>query len=86
MEGAVGEAQEILSLVGSGAVDLGAVPPAYFPNELPLTGAPNALPLTFRKNEHALAIVSEMVETLPAVRAELKKNGVWPLFFHTHNT
>ena len=83
--GAGGKPEEILSLVGGGAVQLGAVPPAYFPNELPLVGAPNALPATFRKNEHAQIIVTELANKIPAVKTELSKAGVHPLFFHTLN-
>lgn len=83
--GAGGKPEEILELVGSGAVDLGAVPPAYFPNELPLLGAPNALPLTFEANEHAQIIITELAREVPAVRDELARAGVRPLFFHTLN-
>lgn len=84
--GAGGEASEILRLVGSGAVDMGAVPPAYFPNELPLTSAPNALPLTFQSNEAAVRVIEGIVAEVPQVREELAENNVWPLFFHTLNT
>lgn len=84
--GAGGESGEILRLVRSGAVDLGAVPPAFFPNELPLTGAPNALPLTFETNEAASRVMEGLVRDVPAIREELAANGLWPLFFHTLNT
>lgn len=84
--GSGGAPLEILELVGSGAVDLGAVPAAYFSNELPLIGAPNALPTIFRTNAGAVAIAEGLVENVPAVEAELKRNNVWPLFFHTLNT
>ena len=84
--GAGGAPLEIINLVGKGAVDMGAVPPAYFPNELPLTGAPNTLPLTFTRNEEAIRVINGLVAEVPAVREELKENNIWPLFFHTLNT
>lgn len=84
--GAGGAPLEILNLVGSGAVDLGAVPPAYFPNELPLTSAPNSLPLTFTSNAEALRVIDGLVHNVPAVQAELKRNKVWPLYFNTINS
>ena len=84
--GSGGAPLEILNLVGSGAVDLGAVPPAYFTNELPLTGAPNSLPLTFTTNEEALRVMNGLVENVEAVQEEMKNNKVWPLYFHTLNT
>ena len=83
--GSGGKPKEILSLVGSGAVELGATPPAYYPNELPLLSAPNNLPLTFTSNKDAFTIITELPKKIPAVAAELKRNGVVPLFFHTLN-
>ena len=84
--GSGGEPLEILKLVASGAVDMGAVPPSYFPNELPLTGAPNSLPLTFTTNEEASAVMEGLVKNVPAIQEELKRNNVWPLYFQTLNT
>ncbi len=84
--GAGGEPMEILRLVRSGAVDMGAVPPSYFPNELPLTSAPNALPLTFESNEAASRVIEGLVRDVPAIQDELRQNNIWPLFFHTLNT
>lgn len=83
--GAGGAPGEILRLVSSGAVDMGAVPPAYYPDDLPLTSAPNALPLTFRENQTAIDVINGIVEEVPEVREELRDNNVWPLFFHTLN-
>lgn len=84
--GAGGAPLEILNLVGSGAVPLGAVPPSYFSNELPLTSAPNSLPLTFTSNEEALRVMTGLVENVPAMQEELKANNIWPLYFSTLNT
>ncbi len=84
--GSGGKPLEILELVGSGAVDLGAVPPAYFSNELPLTGAPNALPTIFSEKRVAKELAESMVEEVAVVREELERNNVWPLYFNTLNT
>lgn len=83
--GAGGEPGEILRLVRRGAVDLGAVPPAYNPDDLPLTSAPNALPLGFRENETAIKVINGIIEEAPEVQQELRDNNVWPLYFHTLN-
>ena len=84
--GAAGGALEILGLVGSGAIDFGATPQAFYPNELPLTGAPNAVPMVFTDNRTAVAIQSELIAAVPAVQDELKRNNVRPLFFHSLNS
>jgi TRAP-type C4-dicarboxylate transport system substrate-binding protein len=84
--GAGGKPLEILRLVQTGAVDLGAVPPSYFPDDLPLSGAPNSLPLTFKTNEEASNVMEGLVKDVAAIQDELKKNNIWPLFFHTLNT
>lgn len=84
--GSGGKPLEILRLVQTGAVDLGAVPPSYFPDDLPLTGAPNSLPLTFKTNEEASAVMEGLVKDVAAIQNELKENNIWPLFFHTLNT
>lgn len=84
--GAGGQPMEIIRLVQTGAVDLGAVPPSYFPDDLPLSGAPNSLPLTFKTNENASQVMEGLVKDVTAIQDELKKNNIWPLFFHTLNT
>lgn len=84
--GSGGAPLEILKLVGAGAVDMGAVPAAYFPNELPLTSAPNSLPLSFKTNAEALRVINGLVAEVPAVQAELKRNNIRPLYFNTIST
>lgn len=83
--GSAGQPLEILGLVGSGAVDLGAVPQAFYANELPLIGAPNALPRVFRTREAAIAVSEGLVRENADVQAELRRNNVKPLFFHPMN-
>ncbi len=84
--GSIGKATEILKLVGNGVIDFGATPQAYFPNELPLIGAPNAVPSVFEQREAAVRVSQELVEQNPHVQAELEANNVHPLFFHALNS
>lgn len=81
----LGKANELLDLVASGAVDLAAVSPGYFPNKLPLAGATNSVMMQFPDNAAAAKITAEIVEKFPAVQDELKKANVYPIFFHSLN-
>lgn len=79
----LGKAKEILDLVSSGAVDLGATAQGYFPAELPLVGATNSVMLGFENHDEATRTTAEMVESLASMKAELKRNNVYPIFFHS---
>lgn len=81
----LGKANEVLDLVASGAVDLGATSPGYFPNKLPLVGATNSVMMQFGDNVSATMATAELVEKFPAVRDELKRADVYPIFFHSLN-
>src|SRR5690606_8156739 len=72
-------------LVASGAVDIGATSPGYFPNQLPLTGATNSVMMQFNTNRSATQTTFELVRKFPAVRKELEKANVYPVFFHSLN-
>lgn len=81
----LGKANEVLDLVASGAVDLGATSPGYFPNRLPLTGATNSVMMQFDSNEAATRATAELVQKFPAVQKELERANVYPIFFHSLN-
>lgn len=81
----LGKAAEILDLVGSGAVELGATAPGYFPSKLPLSGVTNALPLAFKSNRQAQIVTTELAEKMKSIRDEHQRNRVWPLFYHSIN-
>lgn len=83
--GSGGKPTEIVDLVGSGAVDFGATPPAYTPSKLPLFGATNSLPLVFTSNANAVEVTKGLAENIPAVQEELKRNNILPLVYHTLN-
>lgn len=80
----MGKASEILDLVGSGAVEMGATAPGYFPSRLPLSGVTNSLPLVFKDNRQAQRITTALAE-MPDIQEEHKRNKVWPLFYHSIN-
>ena len=80
----MGKASEILDLVGSGAVEMGATAPGYFPSRLPLSGVTNSLPMVFKSNKQAQLITTALA-TMPDIQEEHKRNKVWPLFYHSIN-
>lgn len=77
-----GKSTEIIDLVASGAVELGATPASYYPTELPLNGVTTSLPMLFRSNEEADRLQDELIENVPAMREEQKRNGVWSLYWN----
>ena len=83
--GSLGKSKELLDLTASGAVDLSATAQAYFPSELPLTGATNSLMLQFNDNEEATRLTAGLVRTNKDILAELERNNVYPIFFHGLN-
>lgn len=81
--GSLGRPTELLDMVGSGAVELAATGTSYYPNELPLSGIVQAVPLTFDDNEQAVRISKKLFDTKPGLQAELKKNRIHPVFWHS---
>lgn len=80
--GSLGSAMEIIDLTSSGAVELGATAPAYFPSQLPISGMTNAIPGLFVDPIIAMDVQSYLLENDPAFRAELQSNGIWPVVEH----
>ncbi len=80
--GSMGKPTELLDLVGSGAVDMAAVPAGYFPSKLPLTGMTNSVMMLFDDNELAVEVTEELVQKNKGIRDELKRNNIYPIFFH----
>lgn len=80
--GAMGKATEILGLVGSGSVEMGATLPNYFPAELPFASL-GAVPLTyFPDPETALTVEHAVTNGDPAGQAELRTANVESLLVH----
>jgi TRAP-type C4-dicarboxylate transport system substrate-binding protein len=84
--GAIGKPNELIAMVGQGAVDIAAVPASFFPALFPLLAAPSALPLALPSPAKAQRIVYDLWESTPAMQEEARRNGVWPLLFHSLNT
>ncbi len=82
---ALGKANENLSLMQKGAVEMGAMSPAYFPTQLPFHTAPNSLPMAMLTVTQANALMKRLMAEVPAFAAEAKANGVRTLFFHHLN-
>lgn len=81
----MGKAMELLDLVRSGTVELSATAQGYFASQLPLTGATNALMMQFDNNGQAVRITAEMVAKNKAIQEELKRNNIYPVYFHSVN-
>ena len=81
----MGKAPELLDLVSKGAVDMSATSQGYFPAQLPLVGMTNSVMMLFQSNEEALRVNAELMER-KAMQEELRRNNVYPIFFHAVNT
>jgi TRAP-type C4-dicarboxylate transport system substrate-binding protein len=81
--GALGKPTELLDLVSSGAVDLAAIGTSYYPSEMPLSGIVQAVPRVFEGNEEAVRISKGLFDTNKNLQAELQRNKVWPVFWHS---
>lgn len=79
---ALGKQIEVLDVVGKGAAHFGVTITSFFPEKLPLNGVTNSLPLAFKNPRQAQIIHTELVDNIPEMQEELKRNGVWPLFWH----
>jgi TRAP-type C4-dicarboxylate transport system substrate-binding protein len=79
---ALGKNTEMLDLIGAGAIEMGSIVPSFFPTRIPLAGITNALPLAFDSARQAQIIHNEMVQSIPEIQAEYRRNNVWPIFNH----
>jgi TRAP-type C4-dicarboxylate transport system substrate-binding protein len=82
---ALGKANENLSLMQKGAVEMGAMSPAYFPKQLPFHTAPNSIPMAMNSVNQANVLMKRLLREVPAMQEEAKANGVRTLFFHHLN-
>ena len=82
---ALGKANENLSLMQSGAVEMGAMSPAYFPKQLPFHTAPNSIPMAMNSVKQANDLMKRLLKEVPAMQQEATANGVRTLFFHHLN-
>ena len=83
--GALGKAQENLTLIQQGAVDIAMMSPGYFPAQLPFHAAPNSIPMAMSKVEQATELMGKLLAEVPAFEEEARANGMKTLFFHHLN-
>ena len=81
----LGKANETLSLLQSGAIDMAGLSPGYFPAQLPLFTAPNSFPMAIDSIDQASTLMDRLVREVPGYMEEARENGVRPLFFHVLN-
>lgn len=79
---ALGKQNEMIDIVGKGAAHFGVIITSFFPDRLPLVGVTNSLPLGFRNPRQAQIIHTELVDRIPEMQDELRRAGIWPLFWH----
>ena len=84
-EGALGKGKENLGLIQSGAIELAAMSPGYFPAELPFHAAPNSIPMAMSEVPQATELMERLLVEVPEFEAEAKRNGMKALFFHHLN-
>ena len=78
----LGKANENLNLIQTGAIDLAAMSPSYFPAELPFHSAPNSIPMAMARVEEATELMERLLTEVPEFDDEAKRNGMKALFFH----
>jgi TRAP-type C4-dicarboxylate transport system substrate-binding protein len=77
--GALGKSDEILDLVGKGAIDMGSVVQGYFTSALPFGAMTNSLPMTFFDGEAVMRAAMKLDETNKDQIAEFERNNIIPL-------
>lgn len=83
--GALGKAEENLTLIQKGAVDIVMMSPGYFPAQLPFHAAPNSIPMAMASVEQATELMEKLMAGVPAFEEEARANGMKTLFFHHLN-
>lgn len=78
--GGLGKGEELLSLASRGAVDMAAIVPGYYADQLPYARALQ-VPFVFDSPSEAIEVADYSYKEIPAFAAELEKLGV-RRFFH----
>jgi len=77
--GGLGKGGELMTLAGRGAIDMAAVVPGYYPDQL-LFWKAYQIPFIFGSPRQAMEISAESYQALPVFKEELDKFGVHFLF------
>ena len=83
--GTLAKATENLQLIRSGGVELVNMSPSYFGADLPLFTAPNSIPMAMADVPQTTVLIQRLLNELPAMDEEAKRNGVKALHFHHLN-
>lgn len=82
---ALGEPKETLALLETGAIEMAAMSPAYFPDQLPFFTAPNSIPMALNGPEQSYELTRRILAEVPALMQEAQAKGIRPLYFHVLN-
>jgi TRAP-type C4-dicarboxylate transport system substrate-binding protein len=77
--GGLGSGTEVLALAGRGGVDMAAVVPGYYPDQL-LYWKASQIPFVFQSPREAIDVIQASVKELPPFTEELEKLRVHYLF------
>lgn len=77
--GGLGGGNEVLNLVGRGGVDMAAVVPGYYPDQL-LFWKASQIPFVFDSPRQAIQVITSSYKEIPAYKQELDKLGAHFLF------
>jgi TRAP-type transport system periplasmic protein len=77
--------KETLSLVENGVIEMAALSPGYFPDQLPFFTAPNSIPMAIDNIDQAYKISQRFLKEVPAFMEEARSKGIRPIFFHVLN-
>jgi TRAP-type C4-dicarboxylate transport system substrate-binding protein len=77
--GGLGKGNELLQLAGRGAIDLAAIVPGYFADQLPFARLMQT-PFVFDSPSEAIEVAQKSYDEIPAFKQELEGLGVMRLF------
>lgn len=80
-----GKVAELPDLVRSGAVEMAAIAPGYYPKQMPLWNILSAVPFATTEPAITERVVWELYDTFPAMQEELKKNNIKLLYIGVLN-
>ncbi len=81
----LGSANENLSLLRTGAIDMAVFSASYFPSELPFNAAPNQMPMALDSVKQAKVLMERLIDEVPAFREEQERHGIRSLYFNNLN-
>ena len=77
--GGLGSGNELLGLAGRGGIDMAAVVPGYYPDQL-LFWKTSQIPFVFNSPQQAMDVITASFKEIPSYKQEIDKLGVHFLF------